>query len=286
MRTFLLAALLSASFASGANAAWWLENDYSTGSNSLKKESFSVFVKAAPRLVLGANTAFYRDSAAYREKVWSFRAPVMYSGDRISFSLKPFLYPVNPQTRSGASGAKAYTLISLDEGSEDNYLRATLSGAWAGQKARVLDGPLLERKNFSQAAYEAQVEKSYFGQFYFLASAAAFSKPSGVTNHTLVTPALDQNELAYLGTFRQVSALPDWVLAVQVARNMRPDFDSHVYAGYSKISFRRANAANSGVFGIKLGLNEKSLLDLAYNAYKEEGGVWKNYYKMLLQVFF
>ncbi|MCM2267033.1 MAG: hypothetical protein NDI60_04580 [Elusimicrobiales bacterium] len=286
MKHLLLAAAFSAFFTASASAAWWLENDYASGSNGLKKDSFAVFTKLTPRLVLGANTAFYRDSAAYRDKTWSFRLPLMYSGETLSVSLKPFIYPVASGSRSGASGAKVFLLTSVSEGDDESYLRATVSGAWAAQKSRVLENAVPGRKNFSQSAFEVQVEKSYFSQFYFLASAAAFTKPSGVSNATLVTPAMDQSELAYLGTFRQITALPDWAMTAQVARNMRPEFDSHIYAGYSKISFRRAGAANSGIAGIKLGLNERSMLDLGYNLYKEEGAAWKNYYKIGLQVFF
>ena len=91
----------------------------------------------------------------------------------------------------------------------------------------------------------------------------------------MVTPVLDQAELAHLGTFRHITAIPEWVLAAQIARNMRPEYDSHLYAGYSKISFRDAGHANSLVGGLKLNLNEKSTLDLAYNAYKAQGTDWK-----------
>ena len=283
MKRLLPAALFCALLAPRASAAWWLENDYATGSNGLKKDTLTVFTKLHPRLVAGVNTAFYKDSAVYKDKVWSFRLPLMYSGDRFSLSLKPFVYPVNPETRSGAGGGKLYLLTSLTEEDDESYLRLTLSGAWARQRAFVLGG---DRKSFGQGAYELLLEKSYYGQFYFLASGAAYSKPSGVSNASLVTPAMDQSELASLGTFRQVTALPDWTAGVQIARNMRPDFDSHVYAGYSKIAFRRAPAAHSGMLGLKLGLNEKSMLDLAYNLYKQEGSAWKHYYKILLQVFF
>ncbi len=283
MKRLLLATLLCALFAPRAGAAWWAENDYATGSNGLKKDSLTVFTKLHPRLVAGVNAAFYKDTASYKDKVWSFRVPLMYSGNKLSVSFKPFVYPVNPETRSGAGGGKLYLLTSLSEEEDESYARLTLSGAWARQRAFVLGA---DRKSFGQAAYEALLEKSYFGQFYFLVSGAVYTKPSGVSNATLVTPAMDQSELASLGTFRQITALPDWTASVQIARNMRPDFDSHVYAGYSKIAFRRASPAHSGMVGLKLGLNERSMLDLAYNLYKQEGAAWKNYYKILLQVFF
>ncbi|OGR45297.1 MAG: hypothetical protein A2X35_03365 [Elusimicrobia bacterium GWA2_61_42] len=283
MKHIVLAAFFSAFFAANSSAAWWLENDYATGSNGMKRDSLTLFTNVAPRLVAGANAAFYRNTAGYNDKVYSFRLPLMYSGDKFFVSLKPFLYPVSGQIRSGAAGAKAYLLTSLDAEDDESYLNLVLSGAWASQSARLWSG---EKSKFSETAFEAQLEKSYYNQFFFQASAAGFIRPAGVSNATLRTPALDHSEMAYLGTFRPVTALPEWALSAQVARNMKPDFDSHLYAGYSKISYRNARAANSGIVGLKLGLNDKSTLDLAYNLYKDEGAAWKNYYKILLQVFF
>ena len=279
-----MAALFSTCLIPGASAAWWAENDYATGSNGLKKDSLTLFTNAAPRLTAGFNAAFYKDTAAYRDKVYSFRLPLTYSGDRFSVSAKPFVYPVSAVARAGASGCKVYALASLEEDPEAGYLRLALSGAWASQKARTNNAA--DIRTFSQSAYEVQVEKSFFDQFFFLASASGFTKPNGVSNATLVNPAMDQSEMAYLGTFRQITAIPEWAMAVQVARSMKPDFDSHLYAGYSKISYRGMGAANSAITGLKIGLTEKATLDLAYNMYKDESANWKNYYKILLQVFF
>lgn len=283
MKKLLLAALFSACLLPGANAAWWAENDYATGSNGLKKDSLTLFTNMAPRVTAGFNAAYYRDTASYRDRVYSFRLPLTYSGDLFSVSVKPFVYPVSAKTRAGASGGKVYLLAAVNEDPDAGYLRLALSGAWATQKARLNTADV---KTFSQSAYEVQVEKSYFNQFFFLASASGFTKPSGVTNAALANPALDQSELAYLGTFRQVNAIPEWAAAVQLARSMKPEFDSHLYAGYSKISYRGMKAANSALAGIKVGVTEKATLDLAYNLYKYEGANWKNYYKILLQLFF
>jgi hypothetical protein len=275
MKRLLLAAALLAASISQAGAVWWLENDYSFGSNGLKKNSLTVFRKTSRAFTSG------------RERVYSARLPLMYSGPAYFISLKPFLYPVAPSTRSGAYGGKLYGLVSIDEGQDESFTHLVFSGAWARQKAYFGDTAAPERKEFSQYAFELQAEKSFYGQFFFLASAAGFSTPgNGASNANLVTPVLDQAELAYLGTFRHTTAIPEWVLAAQVARNMRPEYDSHLYAGYSKISFRDADRANSLVGGLKLNLNEKSTLDLAYNAYKAEGTGWKSYYKLLLQLFF
>jgi len=283
-KLLLLALLLLSS--PGLNAAWWAENDYATGSNGLKKESFTLYSNVSGRLAAGLNAGFYRDRAVYRDRVYFFRAPLMFSAKKYFVSLKPFVYPVSNGTRSGASGGKLYFLYSLNEEADESYLHLSLSGAWARQRARQNYAGVLRETRFSGSAFEVQVEKAYYGQFFLQATAAGFTKPAGASNARLVTPALDQAELAYMGTFRQVTALPEWVMGVQIARSMKPEFDSHLYAGYSKISYRSAGAANTGIAGMKLYLNGKSSLDLAYNMYKDEGAAWKNYYKLLLQVFF
>jgi len=286
MKRLLLAAALTALTVSHAPAAWWVENDYSAGSNGLKKESLSVFRKHSEAFTSGLNVSFYNDHAGYNDRIYSFRAPLMYSSSKYFISLKPFIYPVAPSTRSGAAGGKLYLLTSLSDNPDSSYVHLTVSGAWARQKAFTSDAGAVERKAFSQSAFEVQVEKSFYGQFYFQVSAAGFPKPSGASNSTLVKPVLDQSDMAYLGTFRQVTALPEWALTAQVARNMKPEYDSFLYAGYSKISFRQTDRANSVVAGLKLNLTERSTLDLAYNAYKSERSARKNYYKIFLQIFF
>ncbi|OGR79126.1 MAG: hypothetical protein A2X32_11440 [Elusimicrobia bacterium GWC2_64_44] len=293
MKRLLLAAAFAALAAAPAlaagqpRAAWWMENDYSFGSNGLKKDSITVYRKASAAFTTGLNLSFYKDTGAYEESVYSLRLPLMYSRAGYFVSFKPFLYPVSAYTRSGAYGGKLYFLTSIGEEQDDTYTHLILSGAWAQQKAFLSEGGVLARKTFSQAAVEAQVEKSFYNQFFFLASAAGFNEPgNGAANSTLVKPVLDQADLAYLGTFRPVTALPEWSLSAQIARSMRPDYDSHIYAGYSKISFRRAQKAGSFITGLKLNLNEKSTLDLAYNAFKAEGDAPKSYYRLLLQLFF
>jgi len=287
MKRILLAAALAVLAAGQARAAWWLENDYSFGSNGLKKNSLTVYRKTSSAFTSGLNLSLYKDNAVYKDSVYSLRAPLMYSGAGYFASFKPFYYPLNSSTHSSAWGGKLYALTSLGEAADESYTHLIFSGAWAQQKSRRLEAGVLGNKSFTQAAFEAQAEKAFYGQFYFQASAAGFLKPGGgATNANLVKPALDQADLAYLGTFRQVTALPEWAMTAQVARNMRPDYESHIYAGYSKISLRRAGKANSFVTGLKLGLNEKSTLDLAYNAFKTESSAWKSYYKLLLQLFF
>ena len=73
---------------------------------------------------------------------------------------------------------------------------------------------------FTQNAFEVQLEKGFYNQFFLLASASGFTKPTGAKNPNL--PVMDQADLAYLGTFRTITAMPEWALALQFARNMAP----------------------------------------------------------------
>ncbi|HBB67978.1 MAG TPA: hypothetical protein DCZ93_11940, partial [Elusimicrobia bacterium] len=221
-----------------SRAAWWAENDYSFGSNKFQRESLTLFSRLSPALVGGANASYYKDGGLYRDKAWAFRAPLMYSTGKLVLSLKPFAYPASSAIRSSASGAKFSALFPLLESDDESYIHLTLSGAAARQRTllNLRTGP--DSEAFSETAFEAQMEKSFYNQFFFLASAAGFNEPgNGAANSTLVKPVLDQADLAYLGTFRPVTALPEWSLSAQIARSMRPDYDSHIYAGYSKISY-------------------------------------------------
>jgi len=269
-----------------SRAAWWAENDYSFGSNKFQRESLTLFTRLSPALVGGANASYYKDGGPYRDKAWAFRAPLMYSSGKLVLSLKPFVYPASSAIRSSASGAKFSALFPLLESEDESYIHLTLSGAAARQRTLLnfRTGP--DTEAFSETAFEAQMEKSFYNQFFFLASAAGFSKPEKARNSNLVNPVMDQGELAYLGSFRQVTALPQWAVAVQFARNMAPDFDSYVYAGLSRISFRNLEDANSFLGGMKMKISDNATLDFAYNFYKTNGITGKNYYKLLVQVFF
>lgn len=281
-----LTALLLLLVCAPLRARWWAENDYVSGSNGFKKDSISIFTGISTRTVLAPGAAFYKDRGIYRDAVYSLRLPVMYSGDDYFLSFKPFFYPARAPGKSSAGGAKVYALTDLGESSDSSYLHLTVSGAAARQKTGLNINGTKTNKTFTQNAFEVQLEKSFYNQFFFLASAAGFTKPSGAKNPDLINPVLDQAELAYLGTFRTITAIPEWALALQFARSMAPDFDSHIYAGFSRISFRQADPGNSAVFGMKLRLNEDASLDLAYNFYAQNAAAGKNYYRVFVQVFF
>ncbi len=278
-----------------AHTAWWVENDYSLGSGNFRKESLSVFTRVSPAFMGGANASFYKDSDHDLKKAYAFRTPVMYSMRKLVLSVKPFIYPASSGTGSSAHGARLYAMLPLQEETDEGTLHLTLSGAAARQKTPLLSpsataGP----ETFSETAFEAQLEKSYYRQFFLQASAAGFSKagtsrnsnPARKPGPDSINPVMDHGELAYMGAFRQVTALPKWVAAAQFARNMAPDYNSYIYAGFSRISFRSTGHANSVLGGIKFNPNGYSALDLAYNFYKINGETGENYYRLLIQIFF
>lgn len=284
MKTLALLLALAVCFSTSSWAAWWAENDYAAGSNGFKKDSLTVFTHVTEKFMTGGSASFYKDTAAYPDTVYALRLPLMYSLPNYFISLTPFLYPVSSKINSGASGFRLYVKTPLTEPEAESYFHLTAGCAWAGQTAAVRG--FQGRQKFSETAFELQAEKSYFNQFFLLASAAAFSKSGAGTNASLLTPAMDHSEMAGLGTFRQITALPDWVATAQIARSMKPEYASHLYAGYSKISFRSAPRANSAVIGLKVELTAKTTMDLAYNNYKEKYSAHKNYYRILLRTVF
>ena len=254
-----------------SQAAWWLGKRLFHRFEQISERLPDPFHQALARLVGGANASFYKDSAFTAASLRLPRA-VLYSAGRLALSLTPFLYTVASGTGSSARGAKLYAMFPLSEDNDESYVHLTFSAAAARQKTplNLTEQPYsptatpLTDTTFSESAFEVQLEKSYYNQFFFMASASGFSKPAKALNSNLVSPVLDHGDLADLGTFRHVTALPEWAAAIQLARNMAPDFDSYLYAGFSRISFRGASDASSVLGGIKMQLYEKSTMDFAY----------------------
>lgn len=281
-KALLLAALLCLPVFAGAVS--WLENDYSFGSNGFKKDSLTWFTNVSTRVATGANATFYKDKGRYRDEAWSFRLPVMYTADDFFLSAGPFFYP--SLHRSRALGGKLYLLVPVSESDDKSHLHLIFSGAAARQET-TLDLPAgPAKRHFTETVLELQAEKSFYNQFFFLATANGFLKSGPASNRNLVNPVLDHGELASLGTFRPVTGLPEWAMGLQLARSMAPEYDCNLYLGYTRIAFRGAETAGSLLGGMKLKLNEKSWFDFSYNFYKIKGEGAKSYFKFLVQVFF
>lgn len=280
MKSFLTS-LLALTLVSPASA-WWLDADHSFGDGDLKKTAVSAFFKPSARLVTGVNAGFWSYGGAYPDKIWTLRLPAMLTVGEGLLTFKPFVYPERGVRDSSAWGTKAGFMLPVTNEGPDGYTQLSLSAAGAAQRTRSLTGAA---EDLSAWAFEAQIEKNYYDQFFFLAHAAGF-KSDGPSASSLPAPALDHSDLAFLGSFAPVTAEPEWSAGLQFARNMAPDYDSHVYAGFSRISFKSDRKASSGIFGIRLKLWETSSLDLGYNLYKADGSGSKDRYKMLYQVFF
>ncbi|HBE87810.1 MAG TPA: hypothetical protein DDW67_01520 [Elusimicrobia bacterium] len=268
--------------AAGPASAWWLDADHTFGDRGLEKTSASFFLKPAARWVTGLNAGYYKDDGAYPEKIWALRLPAMLNLKKGLITLKPFFYPERGAYDSSAWGAKAGLMLPVTDEGPDGYTHLSLSAAGSRQKTLDLAG---DGKNLSAYALEAQIEKNYFDQFFFLAHASGFLA-DGPAAASLPAPSLDHSDLAFLGAFAHITAGPEWAAGMQFARNMEPDYDSHVYAGFSRISFRSAPQASSAIFGMRLKLWETSSIDLGYNLYKPDGSGSRNRYKLLYQVFF
>jgi hypothetical protein len=268
--------------AAGPASAWWIDADHTFGDGGLQKTSASLFFKPAARWVTGLNAGYYSDDGAYAENIWTLRLPVMLNLKGGLVTLKPFLYPERGPRDSSAWGGKAGFMLPVTDEGPDGYTHLTLSAAAARQKTLSASGA---GADLAAYALEAQIEKNYFDQFFFLAHASGFMA-DGPSATGLPAPSLDHSDLAYLGAFAPVTAEPQWSAGMQFARNMAPDYDSHVYAGFSRISFKSAAQASSAVFGMRLKLWDTSSIDLGYNLYKPDGSGSRNRYKILYQVFF
>jgi hypothetical protein len=209
---------------------------------------------------------------------------VTYTADDFFVSAGPLYYP--SLHRSSARGAKLYLLLPVSESADKSHLHLIFSGAAARQETTLnLDaGPV--KRAFTETVFEVQAEKSYYDQFFFLGTASGFMKSGPARNSNLVNLVLDHGELASLGTFRPVTALPEWALGLQLARSLAPEYDCNLYLGYTRTGFREAGKAGSLLAGMKLRLNNSSWFDFGYNFYKINGEAGKTYFKFLVQVFF
>ena len=290
MRLFLLTLFLFFSCALPLKSAWWVENDYTWGARGFKKESLTFFKTISSSAVLGLNAGFFKNDGIYNDKTYILKMPILYSGRDYFLSFKPFYYLENSDTGSSAYGGKIYFMHHFGGRSDlpinDNYTHLILSASGARQQTTILRNSQLEKTNFKEASFEVQVEKNFYNQFFLLASGALFYGFDDIKQAELRNPALDHSELSFLGTFALITDLPKYVLNIQFARNLAPQEHSHLYFGLSRITMDSSPNAYSAITGIRTKINPKTSLDFAYNWLKFDNINTRNYYKLLLQVFF
>lgn len=266
---FLLAAAKS-------HCQWWTQNDYSWGAGDFQKESFSAFVSLSTAAAAGVNATLFKKG---RDESYSLKIPLSLTGRRFFISVTPFFYP--RKNGDSAAGGKVYYLRPVGVDTVENYTHFIFTAAAAGQKTEAAG----KTRKFSHASLEAQVEKNYYNHFFFLGSASLFKTFSGV-NPNSVAPAMDFNDMAFLGTFAAVNRFPHASFNFQFARNVGSDYDTYLYTGFSRTIIDSGNDLNSIIIGTRMKLTRKSSLDFGYNWLKPDGIDAGNYYKLFLQVFF
>lgn len=271
-------------------AAWWAENDYTWGAQGFKKESLTLFKTISSNTVVGLNAGFFKNDGIYNEKTYVLKMPILYSGRTFFLSFKPFYYLENSEIESSAYGGKLYFMYhfggSLSPNSDDEYTHLILSLSGANQETIINRNSMLTKVNFKEAAFEAQVEKNFYNQFFLLTSVSLFHSFDNIKQRELRNPVLDHSELSFMGTFAPITNLPNYVLNLQFARNLAPQEHSYLYFGFSKINMNSSPNAYSAIVGIRTKTNPKTSFDLAYNWLKFDNISTRNYYKFLFQIFF
>lgn len=285
---FLLVTAVSI-FLTGIQArAWWSQTEYSFGGGGFKGGGVSAFANISTRVVAGIGGTFEKDGR-YPDAIYTFKAPLSYSGRTYILSLKPFIAPGTTKIDSSARGASFQALFSLShDPSDGSYTNLTLSAAGAEQRTAMTSADGLTSKAYlPEASAEVQLEKSFFNEFFFLVSATGFRYLKGLEGKSVPAPALDHSEMSFMGTVLPVYELPSWAAGFQFARNMAPDSDSTVYLGYHRINYELGvPGANSATAGIKIKILEHGLFDFAYNWVQAARAPIRNYYRFAFNFMF
>ncbi|MBI4656655.1 MAG: hypothetical protein HY746_07915 [Elusimicrobia bacterium] len=271
------------------NAAWWLENDYSFGSDSYKRETLTLFHGFSTSAVAGVSASFIRDNFRYKDEVFAFRLPVSYISENFFLSLTPFLYP-GADVDAKARGAKLYFMTPLIRRNEEgSYTHLMVSASGASQEAQILENQNLKQKKFDEGSIELQVEKNFYNEFFFLFSGALFRNFDDVRQSSVKNALMDHSEMAFLGSFRSFVEIPKHAVSIDFARNMSEESgsqNSYLYAVFSRIALKEASDISSATIGFRSMVTGKSFLSFAYNWHKQDHAKRKDYYKLLFQVFF
>jgi len=271
-------------FSMPAHAGMMAKNDFRFGSGGFKQDSISLFFPAAYKLLAGIEGTFYKSNDL--EKIHSARLPLVYTGETNLAEFSPFIY--SHRAGQSAYGGKLMLKTTFTNPKNENFFHLSITGAHAFIKGNRTDEGLTD---FQQTAIELKAEKNFYRQFCFTISAAGFLKPTkGTNNLNLQSSILDQKDLIDFNGYGMLTVLPEWIASVTVSRNFQPEFNSEVYAGYSKISIRNFEPANSYSAGMKFFLDPESesdpTLDFGYNYFKYHETTAKQYFRILISTMF
>lgn len=265
---------------SSANAAVMIKNDFRFGSTGFKQDTLSIYVPMSMRIMAGASGSYYKSNDM--NKVHSVKLPLVYLGESNMAEAVPFAY--SHKNGMTAYGGKISLTTNLLPHESENFFYLTLTGAQAWLKGHKTNTGLT---NFSQSAIELKAETSYYKEFHFTLSAAGFAKPTkGTNNKNLAASIFDQKDLVDFNGYEMLKTLPEWIISTKVSRNFQPEFNSSIYAGYSKLGLRNMESANSYITGIEFYLEQDTTLDLGYNYFKYHDTSANQYFKVFLSLMF
>lgn len=262
------------------SAGMMAQNDFRFGSVGFKQDTVSVYMPLAYKFLAGLSGTFYKSNDF--EKIHSAKIPLSYTGETNLIEFTPFIY--SRMRGMTAYGGKLSLSTTFTEPKRPDYFHLSISGGHAFIKGEKNTEGL---SKFQQTAIELKAEKNFYGQFCFTLSGTGFLKPSDNTDNTNLTGSvLDLKDIADFNGYEMLRILPEWIVSAKIHRNFQPEFDSGAYAGYSKISLRNLQPANSYTAGIEFYINGDTTLDLGYNYFKYHETSANQYFRLLISAMF
>ena len=207
------------------------------------------------------------DSKDIPHHVYTFSFPLMFRGETVGLFVRPCFVP-DTSNNASAYGAKLSWTCGLkyDE-IENTSSNAFLSIGFAQQDAYITKtGGLTQRDNFYQLAYEGGIVLDFFKVYMFEISGSMFQYLSGISSVENVAGVLDQQNLADLGSFDYVLALPKGSAGTKIVWNSEASKSKNTLA-YKFITFHDKDMPDnhSVVFSSDIMVNNNVVISLAYN---------------------
>ena len=270
---------VSAAFVPGNNvfAGGMAQNDFRYGSKGLKQDTFTVYMPVVYKVLCGISGSVYKSNDF--DKIHAARMSFSYTGESNIAEITPFAY----SHKLGMTAYGGKLKLSTAFGKKEDSLNISLTGGHAIIKGETSGGI----QKFQQTAIGIEAEQTVYKQFMFSLGFAGFLKPSEqMDNYTLSRSIFDMKDLIDFNGYEFLSVLPEWIASVKFTRNFQPEFDSAMYAGYSKVSLRNLKSANSYIAGVQFFINEDTTLDIGYNFFKYHEASVNQYFKIFVSTMF
>ncbi|MFA5161617.1 MAG: hypothetical protein WC421_05175 [Elusimicrobiales bacterium] len=282
---FVLAAL---AVARPAHAAYWAKAEGGFGADGYNYQTLAFYGAVSTAAVAGLEMNFVKNPWL-SDEAYSARLPWYRVSDSGITVLRPFYYHGTSLVPTSAAGLYTQRLWNLPSSDKDIKLRWALGlGAASQTTAFNFSDGSFSRKTLPQLVYEAQFQEECFKQFFLAATASVFQYFRGIRNVSLPELAMDQNNVAFLGTLWSVTAPPLWSAGFEYTRSMPEDEQSFVKIGYHYIEYAvNTPCAHSLTGGIRAKITDNANLDVNYNWVAPNAGSGAlNYYGAAFNVRF